>query len=259
MIFRLALLLVLALAGPASSQVRWGIFQDNGGGAAVVPTAFDAGSVVRSNGVGACLTFQAGSSCTNSSNSLSYTHTPVGTPTCAILFYQTNSPLVLSGAFYGGIAMTSAGTSVTIPSTGTVMGAFYLPSPPAGPQASSGITTTTTIGANFTAAHILTFTGTGTNCLLAASYITATTAAGSSVSNTVASESNDIVADFFSFDTGGTTTAGGGQTVQTCLASSCSPLSNQATSTSSGSASVGVSWSDGSQNWGDVALSVQHQ
>ncbi len=44
MIFRLALLFVLALAGPASSQVRWGIFQDNGG--AVVASYTGPGDVV---------------------------------------------------------------------------------------------------------------------------------------------------------------------------------------------------------------------
>lgn len=225
-------------------------------------TAFDAGSWVSATGSGTCSVGQAGSSCSNSNTSLSYTHTPVGTPTCVVLTFQDNVPLGVTNAFYGSQTMTSAGTPITIPSTTIKIGAYYLTNPNAGAMSGSGLVMNSSIGANFITANIITFTGTGSNCFLAGSYATATIAAGSSVSNSVTSETNDLVTDFFSFDTGGTATPGGGQTIRTCrpTAGTCgSTNTNGSTSTAAGAGSVTMSWSDSSQNWADVAISVQHQ
>lgn len=98
------------------------------GGAPAAPPAYD------SAGPGAVTTTVANSS---------WTHTPVGTPSCVIVIVSIAAGTALPTArtrtaTYGGVTMTSLGEQYSNGTTGTSLGAWvqmwYLLSPPSGAQ-----------------------------------------------------------------------------------------------------------------------------
>lgn len=218
-------------------------FVASGGG---TTTAFDtAGSGQNSGGSVTC--HGALASCSAAGNGVTGTYTPVGTPTCIAIFLQNNQGNVTS-VNYGAATVTSAGTPVAIPTHPAIFAnAFYAASPPSGAQTVSYVLT----GGGFSAFSIMSFTQTGTHCFLAGSYGSATTTGGTSISNPVSSESNDLVVDFVAVDASTPTPTGTGQVQR----DSGGQLN---ISTTTGAATATPTWTSASQNMADVAFSVQH-
>jgi hypothetical protein len=153
------------------------------------------------------------------STTLSWTHTPVGTPTAVGVFLMNyEAGLTVTGVTYGGVAMTLKQSQTVIYSGGnSTLQIWGLASPPSGAQ--SVVVTGTIVAANivYIDAASMTVTGGDTNTAFRTSNSAVTTTTGATtISTTLASAvSGDLVADIvgFNYSVGGeTVTPGGSQT-----------------------------------------------
>lgn len=257
----LFLLGIVSLGQQAQSQLT---LQNVGGGfgAAGGVTAFDTGGWCQTNS-GSVTCGQAVAGTGGTSVDFGGNYTPVGTPTCVIAFIQDNNGGPNSFS-YGGTAMTSMGTPVTL--TGSVLiSGFFLASPASGTQSINAHNAGS--GYTFAGFAVATFTGTGTNCVRSGSYLGTHYASVTTFTNSpIAGATGDLLADFEAADTIGNFTPGAGQTARACLGASTTcpapgSIGGIAISTKTGSAAGSMSWTAGGVNANavDLAVSVQHQ
>lgn len=234
------------IAGAQSPQVRQLLLRPlppppaAGGG-----PAFDAvGSGQRSGGAG----------------SLTWTHTPVGTPTgVAVGVINFNPNCTISGVSYGASSMGAAAQSNTQGNSGPFdqndARLYGLANPPSGAQT---VTVSFSAGTNcFVAGASITVTGGNTTTVFRASNSAKGTSTTPSVS--VTSSSGDLVVDFVMTADGAvnTTAAGGSQTSRVANLTSGGNRESASTLTASG-ASTNMSWTIASSNsWVHSAASFQ--
>ncbi len=97
----------------------------------------------------------------NSTTTFSWTHTPSGTPTLAVVYgYYTNATFGVTSVTYGGVTMTMLFNTVGNSTVGSWQWFAYLPNPPSGAQ-------TVTINKNSDGQNAVatssTYTGTATD------------------------------------------------------------------------------------------------
>lgn len=122
---------------------------------------------------------------------LSWTHTPVGTPTAvAVMVGGYQNGVTISGVTYGGVSM-SAGSLFDFGNSTNFSQMFGLANPSSGPQT---VVITFSAGGIFAAAAALTVTGSDTaTCFSNSSGMT--NPSSSSVSDTVTSAAGELVVD----------------------------------------------------------------
>lgn len=178
---------------------------------------------------------------------LSWTHTPVGTPTLALLNITfLNASATVAGATYGGLAMTAVSGPVR---NGLVTAYIYkLESPPAGAQTVNFVLD----GFGFSRkGGLTTYTGTAPSSALG----TAATANGSSTAPSVAvtSASGELVHDCLAWASN-TATVGAGQTERYNVPPDTIGI---ASSTEAGAVSVTMSWTLGaSGSWAIIGVPI---
>jgi hypothetical protein len=208
-----------------------------------------AGSVKASSATAGGVAFDQVSSGTPASNAagpVSWTHTPVGTPTAVAVLVDTYDVSGDPTVTYGG---TSLGTYAVKKLSGTdIVYIYCLPNPPSGAQT---VNVSWISGNAYVTAFAITVTGSNTSSCFSNS--ASASGSSNSISNTVTSATGQLVIDIADQDPGGTLTAGGGQS--NTSTSNVSGL-HSAVSTAPGSASVTMTWSSSSSApWADAAAS----
>jgi hypothetical protein len=184
-------------------------------------------------------------SVTNNNQNPSWTHTPVGTPTAALVVVSKNRPATVSSATYGGAAMTLIDS--VDDGAGFVMYFFGLANPASGAQ---------TVQVNATGSNILigafsyTFTGTDTTTAFNGwqeDFASAAAAAADTL--TVTSQAGDLVVDMVHvhLSTGSdlAMAPGADQTERGEAVYAVNNEQNYATSTQPGATSVAMDYSWG--------------
>lgn len=203
--------------------------------------------------VHAQVAFDAVSSNTVSSNTgttLTWTHTPVGTPTAvAVEVMNYNGGPTVSSVKYGSATLTQAVTQAI----GTSSVAIYcVPNPPSGAQT---VTITFSGTGSYTQGAAITVTGSNTSTCFDGTNSAGGTGTAATVTVT-GGTSNDLVVDMVGNNNGQTATVGGGQTSRfSNLAASANETSG---STKPGASSVTMSWTiAASSPWGEIAASFE--
>lgn len=189
----------------------------------------------------------AGTPAVNTNGPVTWTHTPVGTPTAVAVLITSFGLVVDPTVTYGG---ASLGAYVVKQSSATpdVTYIYCLSNPSAGAQ---------TVNVSWTggSAYVVPFAVTVTGSSTSSCFSNSAGAAGNStaLSNTVTSAAGELVIDLADQDAGGTFTAGVGQS--NVLTSNDGGI-HAAISTKAGAASVTMTWtSTNSAPWANVAAS----
>lgn len=130
-----------------------------------------------------------------------WTHTPVGTPTAALVMFENFlGGSTITGVTYGGNAMTAvSGSPVAIDGSNSVY-MYCLPNPPAGAQ---------TVNVSFTALAFLnggSITVTGSDTTTCATASNTATGTGTTATVTTTSNANDLMVSIAGADNANTTT-----------------------------------------------------
>lgn len=222
------------------------------------PGAFQSRAAIDATAAGgASVAFDAATTPTSLSGGASpwtWTHTPVGTPTAALVqFVNFVGGATITGITYGGNSMTAvAGSPVAIDGSNSVY-QYCLPNPPAGAQ---------TVNVNFTGLAFVaggSITVTGSNTVTCATASNTATGTGTTASLSVTSNANELVVDFVATDNANTTTqtAGGGQTARISNTVSGNNVGSGSTKAASAS-NTSMSWTiSTSTAWAQIATSVK--
>jgi len=221
------------------------------------PGMFDGRAVLDAASGGGTVLFDAVASAfvvdSGTTTTLSWTHTPVGTPTkAAVAFENYDTNCTVSGVTYGGVSMVQE-ASQTISAGGSSVQIWALANPSAGAQ-----TVVITCGQHmYTQAGSITVTGGSTVTAIRAANTALATSTTPSVS--VTSATGDFIVDVVG-STGAnvTTTAGGSQNKRWGPTDAGTNTASSST-LPAGSGSTTMTWTLGSSvTWGQAAVSLHN-
>lgn len=183
-----------------------------------------------------------------------WTHTPVGTPTAALVIFENFvGGATISSVTYGGTSMTAvSGSPLAIDGSNSVY-IYCLVNPTAGAQ---------TINVNFTGSAFIgggSITVTGSDTSTCSTATNTATGTGTAASVAVTSNTNDLVIDIVGTDNANTTTqtAGGGQTARFNNVVAGNNVNSSSTKAAA-AGSTTVSWTiSTSTAWAQIATAVK--
>lgn len=183
-----------------------------------------------------------------------WTHTPVGTPTAALVMFENFvGGATVTSVTYGGTTMTAvAGSPLAIDGSNSVY-AYCLPNPAAGAQ---------TVNVNTSAPAFLnggSITVTGSDTATCATAVNTATGTSTAATVTTTSNTNDLMVAIAGTDNANTTTLtpSGGETARIANAAAgnnVASISTKAASASSTAMSFTVSTSTA---WAEIAVAVK--